>query len=214
MNTNKLIEFLELKLAQLKKRKTYRDDQDLRFLKELHETIGKDFPLIEVIEPVVEEVLPEYEGPWELWLEAFVEGKENKLNTVKAIHNKLCLGLKEAKKIVDTYPALIMEVSDQYSNAFKEFQHELLGYGAITSLRKPVKNYSLTITGVHHWGDKQMIMDILTYQVGIKDYVGLKVHDFTSKLPLVVLTSEDEDRVEQLYNFLREKGAIIHKLII
>lgn len=50
--------------------------------------------------------------------------------------------------------------------------------------------------------------------VGNKSLVNCKVHEFSSLLPLVVLTSEDEDRVEQLYNFLREKGAIIHKLII
>lgn len=220
-----IIKFLESRLERARKTAEQRRKEDASFMRitrtMIDDTFGLDLYLepipdavapIGVIQPEPVEVLPEYEGPWELWIEGFEEQKLNKLQIVKLIKERLDIGLKEAKELLDTIPAFICTIDSKLDSM--DFLHQLMINGAITSLRKPVKKYSLTITGVHHWGNKQMIMDILTYQVGNKSLVNCKVHEFSSLLPLVVLTSEDEDRVEQLYNFLREKGAIIHKLII
>lgn len=218
-----IIEFLHVRLDEAQKIAAKRKEEDALFMQKtqnmIHDIFGKRYILnpaemdsdaIEFIGP--EEVLLEYEGPWELWFEGFEEQKLNKLQIVKLVKERLEIGLKEAKELLDTIPAFICTIDSKPDSL--DFLHQLMINGTLTSLRKPVRTYTLTITGVHHWGDKQMIMDILTYQVGIKDYVGLKVNEFTSKLPLVVLTSEDEKRIEQLYDLLRLKGAIIHKSII
>lgn len=122
MELEKLIEFLEVRLIDLKKMQAKRQDQDLRFLKEIYETIGRDFPLweevaettIEVIEPEPEKVLAEYEGPWVVRLYEFGKAK-NKLSIVKAVCDAGGFpGLKEAKDACDKaalelVPVLITE---------------------------------------------------------------------------------------------------------